>query len=357
MRIQAELLAWYARRRRELPWRGAADPYAVWISEIMLQQTRVETVIPYYARWMARFPTVESLAVAPMDEVLRLWAGLGYYTRARNLAAAAQAIVAQHDGVFPSTPERVRALPGVGAYTAGAILSIAFGQAAPLVDGNVARVLSRLFLVEALASTGPGKARLWQLAQQLVEGLDADEAPGDFNQALMELGATVCLPSKPRCGECPLAARCGALRTQRTSELPRRAPTRTIPTVSWVAVRIERGAALLLVRRPLSGLWGGLWEFPSGEAGEGEILVEAAARIIHERTGLVPRGIEPITTFDHVLSHVRLRIHVFAAGASGRLIVDEYEAADWLTRSQVATRGVAAWMQPLLSSKNGRSHA
>ena len=316
----------------------------------MLQQTRVDTVVPYFERFLARFPTVEALAGAPLDEVLRLWAGLGYYSRARNLHAAARAILDQHSGTFPSDPVAVQALPGIGRYTAGAILSIAFGQAAPLVDGNVARVLSRLFLVEELPGSSAGQKRLWQLAQALVDGLSSSQPPGDHNQALMELGATVCLPRSPRCDECPLQNACLALAKGRTEELPQRPVAKAIPTINWVSIRVSRKGQLLLLRRPPVGLWGGLWEFPSGEAASGEILQEAAARVLVERTGLVAEHIEPTTAFDHVLSHLRLRIHIFEARASGSLKLTEYDAGSWLGADRVATRGVAAWMQPLLLS-------
>lgn len=360
-RLQHQLLAWYQLRKRVMPWRGLTDPYPIWISEIMLQQTRVEAVVPYFERFIARFPTVEALAAGPLDEVLRLWAGLGYYSRARNLFAAAQHIVTEHGGRFPTDPVAVRALPGVGRYTAGAIGSIAFGQRVPLVDGNVVRVLSRLFLVEDMAATAAGQKRFWSLATALVEGLRDDESPGDFNQALMELGATVCLPQRPRCDDCPVRTHCRARDEGVAETLPKKRAVKESPAVNWISVRVRDrtagGGRVLLVRRLPEGLWGGLWEFPSGEAGNGEILEEAALRTLVERTGLLPDRIQAITTFDHVLSHLRLRIHLFDARAEGRLELSEYDAAAWLGPDEVATRGVAAWMQPLLSSKNGRSHA
>ena len=197
--VRRRLLAWYATTRRDLPWRRTADPYRIWLSEAMLQQTRVETVIPYYERFLSRFPTPRALACADEQDVLRAWAGLGYYARARNLKRAAELIVRDHDGRIPSEPDALSSLPGVGRYTVGAITSIAFGKRAPVVDGNVSRVLSRLEAVRA-----PASAWLWDLAGRLVP----PDAPGDFNQAVMELGATVCTPRAPSCPRCPLASSC-----------------------------------------------------------------------------------------------------------------------------------------------------
>ncbi|MEZ4425760.1 MAG: A/G-specific adenine glycosylase [Gemmatimonadota bacterium] len=284
--LRARLLAWYDRARRDLPWRRTSDPYRVWVSEVMLQQTRVETVIPYYERWLERFPTVSALATADLDDVLPLWKGLGYYSRARNLHRAAQAVLERHGGEVPAEPDALRALPGVGAYTAGAVASIAFGRPEPLVDGNVRRVLSRWYDLEA-----PGDREVWALARDLVD----PERPGDFNQALMELGATVCTPRAPRCEGCPVEGSCLA-RARGTVELrppPRkRGPVPHVHVLSLVVWTAE--ARTLLVQRPERGLLAGLWEFPARElAGPPD----------------PGRCASPLPPVEHVFSHLKATYH------------------------------------------------
>jgi A/G-specific adenine glycosylase len=342
--ISEALLAWYRRGHRDLPWRRSPlsdDPYAIWVSEIMLQQTRVETVTPYFERWMRRFPTVKELARAPLDDVLALWSGLGYYARARNLHSAAGEIVARYAGRFPRERESVHALPGIGRYTAGAILSIAFGLPEPILDGNVARVLSRVFLVEE-----PGKhnQKLWALAESLVPAKGA----GDFNQAMMELGATVCTPRGPACLACPLRAHCAAQQKGRQEEIPppkKKAPLRA---VEQVTVLVERQSKLLLVRRPPAGLWGGLWEPPTGELAPDEAPGEGAARVVHALTGLRLELVKPMRSFEHVLTHRRMRFHAFRARGSGRVKLAQYEAARWLPVAAARELGVSAWAARLL---------
>src|SRR5690349_1279246 len=260
--IALAIVAHYKTVQRDLPWRRTRDPYAIWVSEIMLQQTRVATVIPYWERWMARFPTVTALAEAPLDDVLAAWAGLGYYSRARNLHAGAQAVTTTFAGALPRRASELRQVPGIGPYTAGAIASIAYGERAPLVDGNVARVLARVFAIEHdIKSTAGGKA-VWQRAGELMEALPADAAPGDLNQGLMELGATLCAAAQPRCLVCPLARDCEAARTGRQDELPVVAARRKaseLPLLARTAVWIEDAGEIVLVRRTPDGLFGGLW--------------------------------------------------------------------------------------------------
>ena len=259
--LRRRLLDWFRAEHRPLPWRESRDPYRVWISEAMLQQTRVEAVLDHYARFLARCPTVEDLAAASEDEVIALWSGLGYYSRARRLREAAQCIVERHGGEFPRTRAEARALPGVGPYTAGAVLSIAHGLPEPLVDGNVARVFARLFELDGdLASTRLQK-ELWALAGALVP----EEGAGDWNQALMELGATVCTPRSPRCEECPVARDCRALALDRVGELPR-PKVRARPTEVRLELALAReGDAVLLEERPAGGRMAGLWEPPTRE--------------------------------------------------------------------------------------------
>ncbi len=268
------LVAWYRRNRRDLPWRRTSDPYAIWIAEIMLQQTTVQAVVPYYTRFMVRFPDLETLARARLPTVLAAWSGLGYYRRARNLHSAARLIVADHGGRFPDTAAGVLALPGIGRYTAGAILSIAFGQRQPVLDGNVARVLSRVLLIRGDAQEAGNKHRLWQAARELVE---LSKAPGDLNQALMELGATICTPIGPDCPSCPLARRCAARRAGEQEAIPRPRRRRTPIQVKMSVAVVERDGRFLLRRREGTRLMDGLWELPTldpprggaGRAGRG----------------------------------------------------------------------------------------
>ncbi|MYC99938.1 MAG: A/G-specific adenine glycosylase [Gammaproteobacteria bacterium] len=259
--IHERLLAWFDAHKRDLPWRGAGDPYAVWISEVMLQQTRAAFVAPYYRRWMERFPDVGALAYADLEEVLRLWRGLGYYARARNAHRCARQVRDEHGGEFPPSADRLIALPGIGPYTAAAVASIAFGEAVPAVDGNVRRVVARLFDLP-----DPSLAQVRGLA---AERMDRTR-PGDFNEAMMELGATVCMPRSPKCGACPLAAGCRARAAGTAAERPLRRKPRPVPTRTWdVQVAVSPRGRTLVVRRPREGLLGGMWEFPAVEVEDG----------------------------------------------------------------------------------------
>jgi A/G-specific adenine glycosylase len=303
--LQASLLAWYDRTRRDLPWRETRDPYAIWVSEIMLQQTRVDTVVPYYQRFLRAFPTVHALAEAPIDDVLTMWSGLGYYRRARMLHEAARRVAEARGGVFPGTAEELRTLQGVGAYTAGAIASIAFGERAALVDGNVARVLARLFAIEDDVRGGRGLAKVWQIAGELVPA----EHPGEWNQALMELGATVCVPRDPRCLLCPVSERCAARARGLEAELPRLKPKTKPVRAMRVALVGESGEEVLLARRKPEGTFGGMWEPPSFSTEE-EVRVEELAAKFHALLGLRVSTLELAGDVVHVLSHRRLEVTV-----------------------------------------------
>ncbi len=306
-RVRAALLAWYDANARELPWRGTRDPYAIWVSEVMLQQTRVETVVPYYARFLARFPTASALAASSEDEVLSAWSGLGYYRRARLLHAGVRDVVAKYGGRVPEGREERRALPGVGAYTCGAIGSIAFDREEPLVDGNVARVLSRLALVETPLGRADTEKRLWAHAAALVRGA----RPGALNQALMELGATVCAPTKPRCGACPLRAGCAALAAGRAEDLPVARAKKAPKDVRMVAVVADdaRDASAVFLLRSDAALFGGLYGLPARE-GEGR----DAARAALTSAGLTAT-LERASAGEvlHVLTHRRLHVEVWRA--------------------------------------------
>lgn len=279
--LRADLLRWYGKAKRDLPWRRNSTPYRVWVSEIMLQQTTVAAVTPKYEAFLRRFPTLASLAGAEEDEVLKHWAGLGYYSRARNLRLAARSVVAAHGGEFPSAFDAVLALPGIGRYTAGAILSIAFQKPFPLVDGNVIRVFARLFGLKGRAKDPAFAAKIWLIAERLVPA----KRPGDWNQALMELGATVCTPDSPSCGACPGARRCVALKKGLQDELPLPEAARKPVAVRWTCLWIEKDGRVLLWRRSgkerlLKNLWG-LPEAGRLAAPPGRRLASAAHSITH----------------------------------------------------------------------------
>ena len=297
------LTDWYRVARRDLPWRRTRDPYRIWLSETMLQQTRVDVVVPYYERFLARFPTLESLAVADEEDVLRQWAGLGYYARARNLRRAAATVLRDHGGELPSDAESLAELPGFGRYTVGAVRSIAFDQPAALVDGNVKRVLARLHALER-----PSDTELWRLAESLVP----EKRAGDWHQALMELGATVCTPRNPTCLLCPLQASCGAHRTGDPERFPAPAKRAAVRRVEVIAGLLERRDQVLLLRRPPGGLFDGLLELPSVEGGDGPAL-EAALRA---RTGITAKVGPSLGRLRHQLTHRDLRLEIVALGDS-----------------------------------------
>jgi A/G-specific adenine glycosylase len=257
-RVAPPLVAWYARARRDLPWRRSRNPYRVWVSEIMLQQTQVERVKVFFTRFIAAFPTVRALAAADDHDVLRLWEGLGYYRRARQLHAAAKQIVTQHRGRFPQSLDGLRGLPGIGRYTAGAILSIAFNERAPIVEANSRRVIARLFGHAARLDGPGGDAPIWEIAERIVP----EEGPGTFNQALMDLGALVCTPDRPLCTSCPLARLCVAHRSKRTATIPARAARKQTKDIREIAVVLRQGDRVLVERRGEGEWWAGLWDFP-----------------------------------------------------------------------------------------------
>lgn len=296
--FSADLLAWYDQSRRTLPWRDTVTPYRTWISEVMLQQTRVDTVLPYFARFMTRYPTVGDLAAAEPDEVLSMWSGLGYYSRARNMHAAAK-IIAER-GVFPTTLKEVRALPGVGEYMAGAIGSIALGLDVAAVDGNLHRVLARVH-----RSTADRKGA-WKLAESHLPSGRA----GDYNQALMDLGSGICKPRKPRCAVCPVHTHCQAHHAKDVEKYPLKKKKKPVPRREAVAGVIRRGSELLVVRRPAAGLYGGLYELPGVQLADGESPSSGLQRAFAERMGLdiVPGRI--LGQVQHTLTHMKLTLHV-----------------------------------------------
>ncbi|MDR7607661.1 MAG: A/G-specific adenine glycosylase [Armatimonadota bacterium] len=310
-RLASRLLRWYMRHRRALPWRRTRDPYRVWVAEVMLQQTRVETVVPYYLRFLQAFPDVRALASARQQDVLQAWAGLGYYARARNLLRAARKIV--RTGHLPTTAAGWRRLPGIGPYTAAAVASIAFGQDVVALDGNVLRVGVRLLGLQK-PSTAPAVRRSVEEALRAV--LPPGRA-GEFNQALMDLGATTCLPSNPKCGVCPVRPFCAAHALGLAGELPRRPPPRPRPRRRFVAALVrDRRGRVLLVRQPSEGVWGGLWTFPYVEAPSWPRARPALRRLVGvrlERDGTC-------WSFEHAFTHFRahFRVHVARPDSSPR---------------------------------------
>lgn len=306
--LHTKLLAWYATQARDLPWRRTRDPYAVWISEIMLQQTQVERVKEYYERWMERFPTIEALAAASLDEVLKLWEGLGYYARARNIHRAAREVVAKHGGKLPETVEGLLELPGIGRYTAGAIASIAFGVPAAALDGNLKRVLARVTGLTLPINRPAGENALWEIAEALVPA----ERAGDWNQALMDLGATLCVPQSPRCLLCPLQGLCIAQIEGLQSDLPVRAARQPRPHYQVTAGLIWNASGeLLIAQRPLDKMLGGLWEFPGGKCEAGETLDACLRRELREELGIEVEVGERLTVVQHGYTHFSITLHAF----------------------------------------------
>ena len=311
--VRRALLLWYAAHGRDLPWRRTKDPYAILVSEVMLQQTQVATVVPYYERFLAQFPNVETLAAATQDEVLKAWEGLGYYARARNLRRAAQVIVEEQGGVVPGSLKELLKLPGVGRNTAAAVASIAFGRDEPVLDGNVTRVLCRLFGVEDDPTKAETKRALLELAGALIPRGQA----GRSNQALMDLGATVCTGHDPKCPSCTLGRRCVAKRQGRVDELPQRRRKRAVPHVEvaaglvWDRPRSSSGARLLITKRRPDDMLGGLWEFPGGKKEVGETLEECLARELKEELGIKVELEERFLTVRHAYSHFRVTLATF----------------------------------------------
>ena len=303
--LRSGLLEWYSIQGRDLPWRRSRDPYAIWVSEIMLQQTQVKTVIPYYDRWLAQFPTLQTLASADQQQVLKLWQGLGYYARARNLHRAAQDIVSQHHGVFPTDLPTAVSLPGIGRTTAGGILSAAFDQPTPILDGNVKRVLARL--VALSVPTSKAIAQLWQLSIALLDPAH----PRDFNQAWMDLGATVCLPRSPLCDRCPWQPHCCAYHQGIQTEIPMTETRAPIPRkMIGVAVIWNDAGQILIDRRKPNGLLGGLWEFPGGKVELGETIPDCIQREIQEELGIEIEVGDRLIVIDHTYSHFHVTLNV-----------------------------------------------
>ena len=347
--ITSALLDWIAAGRRDLPWRRARAPYAVWISEVMLQQTQVASVTPYFERWMIRFPSVRALAEAPLDDVLKAWEGLGYYARARNLHTAAQVIVAQHGSEIPADREALLRLPGVGRYTAGAILSLAFGRPEPILDGNVRRVLCRVDDIADEPKAPATERRLWERAAALVKAAPTGKA-GDLNEALMELGALVCTPGKPDCAACPLAKWCLAHARGVEAERPVKTARKQTPHYHVTAALIQdRGGWFLIVRRPAERLLGGLWGFPGSAAGDcgapvtgPDALATCLADALRETLGIQVEVGEALPAIRHAYTHFRITLHPLRCRVvSGEPQALGYPEVRWVSAAQLASYAFA----------------
>lgn len=320
--IQKNLLDWYDRYKRDLPWRRTKDPYAIFVSEMMLQQTQVKTVIPYYERFLKELPDWSALAKVKEEKVLKLWEGLGYYRRARNLQAAAQKVMADFHGHLPQTREGIMELPGVGQYSAGAVLSIAFQRPEPLVDGNVIRVFSRLFVLRGNLKTGENHQKVWDIARQLL----SLKRPGDFNQALMELGATVCLPEQPQCLLCPLYTHCEGAQRGIQNELPEMPKAVHVVDVPMAALLLDQKGKLFVRKRSEKEKWlKGMWEFPSAEGKSHE-----EARLALENEFGVRTDPKPRKDVKHQITHHKVHLSLFVAKL----------------KKKIKTGGSAKWVSP-----------
>ncbi|MEE2876552.1 MAG: A/G-specific adenine glycosylase [Candidatus Neomarinimicrobiota bacterium] len=329
-----DILHWYDGNARDLPWRGENDPYRIWLSEVMLQQTRVETVIPYYNRWLKRFPTLESVAKSERDQLLKAWEGLGYYSRCRNFHEACRLVWTKYGGDIPMAWEAFRSLPGVGDYTAAAVLSIAFNQSYPALDANVRRVMARL-----LSYTKPMEKGTPRFKIKLLEWMD-NRRPGDFNQAMMELGSEVCRNSKPRCSVCPLVRFCQSKQDGTVSDFPVKSARKPRPHRTIVAAIIWREGRFLIQKRPDDGLLGGLWEFPGGKVEKGESLSDALIREIHEETGLLVKEGKKVGKVNHAYTHFSITLHLYHCRLlNGSIFHSDSKLCRWISpveRSQFA---------------------
>ena len=339
--LAAALIDWHARAgRHDLPWQQDPTPYRVWVSEIMLQQTQVATVIPYYRRFLDRFPHVRAVAEAPVDEVLHLWSGLGYYARARNLHRAAVRILEEHAGEFPTSFPELAALPGIGRSTAGAILALSRGVRLPILDGNARRVLARYFAVAGARGERACEKRLWELAERCTP----DARIAEYTQAIMDLGATVCVRRRPLCGQCPLRAGCTARRTTRQHELP--APRRLglrPQRRAFMVVALEGSGSVLLERRPESGVWGGLWCLPEFTT------ASAASAFIRNSLGVLEGAPKPLAVLEHAFTHFDLTITPLLVQCTGTTSLVEEGSGLWYNVREPARIGLPAPISTLLA--------
>jgi A/G-specific adenine glycosylase len=358
--LRTRLLNWFDKHQRDLPWRGTGEPagpagsapqrdaYRIWVSEVMLQQTTVAAVVPYFERFITALPDVRSLAAADEQQVLKLWEGLGYYRRARHLYAAAQVLVRTHGGSLPDDPAVWEALPGVGRYILGAVLSQAFDRRLPIVEANSLRVLARLFGYRGDPRTGKGKAWVWSAAETVLP----PKRCGDFNQALMELGALLCTPTAPDCGTCPLVGTCEAKRQGLQEQIPPKKQPPAITAVSEVGVVVRSGGKILLCQRPAdAGRWQNMWEVPHAPRAEGEDVSDAAVRLAEELTGFrVEPGAEVMTIKHTVTRYAITLVCVEAERTGGKFVRSAYAAAKWVAPTELAAYPVSSPQRKLMTA-------
>ncbi|MGD2138819.1 MAG: A/G-specific adenine glycosylase [Burkholderiales bacterium] len=341
----ASVVAWQRDfGRHDLPWQNTGDPYRIWLSEIMLQQTQVSAVAPYFWRFLERFPTLQDLAEAPQDDVLAVWSGLGYYARARNLHCAAQHIVQAHGGVFPERFEDIVALPGVGRSTAGAIAVFAFGQRHSILDGNVKRVLARCFGIEGYPGVKAITDRLWALAGDLLPEQDVQA----YTQGLMDMGAQVCTRSNPQCERCPLVRQCEAKRLDLVDDLPTPRPKKSRPQRSTVMLVMEHGGALLMEKRPAAGIWGGLWSFPEIDA------ADDAVQVCGSRFGADVSAVDPMSLIEHGFTHFSLTIAPLLCRVRAQPLQVEMPGRAWLRPDEAMQYAIPVPVRKLVSQLRGR---
>lgn len=331
--FSSHLLKWYQDHKRQMPWRDEPDPYKIWISEIMLQQTRVDQATPYFRNFISLFPTVYDLAKADQQEVLKAWEGLGYYSRARNLHSAAKMVVKELDGKLPASYDEIIKLKGIGPYTAAAVTSIAFNKPNAVVDGNVIRVLTRYFGIEEDTRSAKTRNKVQEFASDLID----EDRPGDFNQALMELGSEVCTPANPDCNKCPVQAGCVAFKIAKTDVIPYKSPAKKKPhhTIG-VGIIENKNGKLLIALRPENAMLGGLWEFPGGKQKDGEHIQQTIERELHEELGVKVKAYKELMSLKHTYSHFSITMHAwFCTLIAGTPKPNESQEVRWVTRDEL----------------------
>ena len=344
--FQTDLVNWFHEEKRDLPWRRTADPYQIWVSEIMLQQTRVDTVIPYYKRFIEKFPTIQDLAHADEEVLLKQWEGLGYYSRARNLQAGVREVAERYGGKVPGSRKEISALKGVGPYTAGAVLSIAYGIPEHAVDGNVMRVLSRILLIDEDIA----KPKTRKTFEEAVTELISHEDPSAFNQGLMELGALVCTPTSPKCLLCPVREHCAAFHEGRQHELPVKTKAKASKAVNYVMVAIRNGDSLLMEKRASTGLLANMWQFPLLEVPESLMAAEVEERFSEQFKGVVAKA-EKITAFKHVFSHLTWNVDGFIAEGEKLDIPDNMK---WVNAAEMEGLPISGPVQKMKTALKSR---
>ncbi|MFD1031371.1 A/G-specific adenine glycosylase [Metaplanococcus flavidus] len=347
--FQNDLIDWFHTEKRDLPWRRTADPYQIWISEIMLQQTRVDTVIPYYKRFVEKFPTLHDLAMADEEVLLKQWEGLGYYSRARNLQAGVREVAEKYGGKVPGSRKEILALKGVGPYTAGAVLSIAYGLPEHAVDGNVMRVLSRILLIDEDIA----KPKTRKVFEEAVTALISHEDPSAFNQGLMELGALVCTPTSPKCLLCPVREHCAAFNEGRQHELPVKTKAKTNKGVNYAMVAIRSGESLLMEKRPSTGLLANMWQFPLLEIAESIGAPGVEERLSEQFKGTVEKA-EKITSFKHVFSHLTWNVDGFIAKGVNLEIPENMK---WVNAAEMDLLPISGPVQKMKTALTSRGDA